>query len=77
MWDEIKTFPAYLISQIKLGKMFKQATSTALHDIAILQEEVCVLLESHNMERGSAYRSSRNIHPYISSDPENTWHRDP
>ncbi|KLO97050.1 calcium-independent phospholipase A2 [Fusarium fujikuroi] len=38
------------ISQNKLGKMFKKATSSALYDIDKLQEEIRVLLGSCSME---------------------------
>ncbi|KAL5590523.1 hypothetical protein FOBRF1_014080 [Fusarium oxysporum] len=43
------------ISQNKLGKMFKQATSSALYDINKLQEEIRILLASCNMEPDSQF----------------------
>ncbi|KAF5547046.1 calcium-independent phospholipase A2 [Fusarium phyllophilum] len=43
------------ISQNKLGKMFKKATSSALYDISTLQEEVRILLASCNMEPDSYF----------------------
>ncbi|KAF4437154.1 hypothetical protein F53441_13112 [Fusarium austroafricanum] len=48
------------ISQTKLGKMFKKATSTVLYDISVLQEEVRVLLESRNMERDCQFVEDSN-----------------
>ncbi|KAG5790214.1 hypothetical protein H9Q69_010714 [Fusarium xylarioides] len=43
------------ISQNKLGKMFKKATSSALYDIGTLQEEIRILLASCNMEPDSHF----------------------
>jgi hypothetical protein len=55
----------------KIENVLKEVTSTALHVIVVLQDELCELFESYSMEQGSAYGSSRKIHCCIQRSPEN------